>query len=188
MADEDPRWRGWLAAAQAGDGQAYAALLRAVLPWLRARARSRWPGTNAADIEDIVQETLLALHQNRHLFDPARPAAPFLYGILKLRGAEIRRRRQRHAVRETELDEAALGLATPAAQEAATSARQLGEALAALPARDRHVLDMVKLQELPLAEASARSGLSVPVLKTATFRAIARLRKLMGGEDRHGNG
>jgi len=182
MADEDPRWRDWLAAAQAGDATAYATLLRAVLPWLRGRARSRWPGAGAADIEDIVQETLLALHQNRHLYDPSRPAAPFLYGILKLRGAEVRRRRQRHAGREAELDDAALAVSTPATQEHATGARQLGEALAALPARDREILELVKMQDLPLAEASARSGLSVPVLKTATFRAIARLRKLMGAD------
>jgi RNA polymerase sigma-70 factor (ECF subfamily) len=185
MADEDPRWRAWLGAAQAGDNTAYAALLRAILPWLRGRARSRWPGSGAAEIEDIVQEALLALHQNRHLYDPSRPAAPFLYGILKLRGAEVRRRRQRHAGREAGLDEAALTVPSPAEQESATGARQLGEAMAALPARDRHVLELVKMQELPLAEASARSGLSVPVLKTATFRALARLRKLMGADHGH---
>jgi hypothetical protein len=89
MAEEDANWRDWLAAAQQGDRRAYAALLSAALPWLRSHARARWPRSSPADIEDIVQETLLALHRSLDLYEPSRPVAPFLFGILKLRGADV---------------------------------------------------------------------------------------------------
>lgn len=45
----------------AGLPSGYAALLTAALPWLRSRARVRWPRSSPADIDDIVPETLLAL-------------------------------------------------------------------------------------------------------------------------------
>ena len=40
-----------------------------------------------------------------------------------------------------------------------------------------------KLEDLPLAEASARSGMSVGALKVATHRAVKALRKRLGAED-----
>lgn len=72
MAEEDANWRVWLATAQQGDRRSYASLLSAALPWLRSRARVRWPRSNAADIEDILQETLLALDRSPHLYKPPR--------------------------------------------------------------------------------------------------------------------
>lgn len=86
MTPEDPCWREWMRAAQQGDRVRYAVLLTAVIPPLRRAARSRWPQAGAAEIEDAVQETLLALHTSRHLYDPSRPFMPFLFGIMRFRG------------------------------------------------------------------------------------------------------
>lgn len=187
MAEEDPNWRIWMAAAQAGDQRAYAALLAAALPWLRRRARGRWPASSAADIEDMVQETLLALHQSRHLYDPASPLQPFLFGILKLRGAEIRRRRHRHAGRETALEDMPAdtgALMTQGTQEQDVEQAGLRKALASLGARDRQVLGLLKIRQLSLKEAMAETGMSVAALKVASFRAVQRLKQaLKGGTD-----
>lgn len=183
---ENVSWGEWLAAAQRGDRRAYGALLAAALPWLRGRARRRWPGSAAAEIEDIVQETLLALHLNLHLYDPARPAEPFIYGIMKLRGAEVRRRQARHGAREAGLDGLEVtepALATNAEQEREMDIRAARAALDRLPARDRDLLKLLKLRETTLRDASAATGMSVPALKVATFRAMRRLRRAMGIED-----
>ncbi len=187
MAEEDSNWRIWMAAAQAGDQRAYAALLTEALPWLRRRARARWPGSSTADIEDMVQETLLALHQSRHLYDPARPVQPFLFGILKLRGAEIRRRRQRHAGHETALEDMPAdtsALMTHGTQEHDAEQAGLQKALASLGERDRHVLGLLKIRQLSLKEATTETGMSVAALKVASFRAVQRLKQaLKGGAD-----
>ncbi len=187
MAEEDSNWRIWMAAAQAGDQRAYAALLTEALPWLRRRARTRWPGSSAADIEDMVQETLLALHQSRHLYDPARPVQPFLFGILKLRGAEIRRRRHRHAGHETALEDMPAdtgALMTHGTQEHDAEQAGLQRALASLGERDRQVLGLLKIRQLSLKEATVETGMSVAALKVASFRAVQRLKQaLKGGAD-----
>jgi RNA polymerase sigma-70 factor (ECF subfamily) len=58
----------------------------------------------------------------------------------------------------------------------------LQDALRALPAGQRRAIELLKLQELSLKEAAARSGTSVGALKVATHRAIAALRKALTGD------
>jgi RNA polymerase sigma-70 factor (ECF subfamily) len=178
----DPAWSEWLAAAQAGDRRAYGALLRAAVPVLRARARARWPAAAAADVEDIVQETLIALHRALPLYDPARPALPFLFGILKFRGAEVLRRRHRHASRETAIDEADVtlaGFATNAHQERDADQAAMRSALSLLSPRDREILEMLKLRQMSIREVAGVTGMSVAAVKVASFRAVRRLRVAM---------
>ncbi len=186
VAEDQTEWVTWLIAAQQGDRRAYAALLTAAVPWLRRRARGRWPQMSGADIEDIVQETLFALHRSLDLYQPPRPVAPFLFGIMKLRGADVRRQRVRHAMREANLDDLPVtspAMATNAIQEAALDHAAMREAMATLSQRDREILDMMKMREMSLQEASAHSGLSIATLKVGTFRAIKRLRRAMGVDD-----
>jgi RNA polymerase sigma-70 factor (ECF subfamily) len=178
----DAEWSGLLAAAQEGDRRAYGALLRAAVPVLRARARARWHAASAADIEDIVQETLLALHRALALYDPARPAAPFLFGILKLRGAEVLRSRLRHARRERPIEEADVTsdrFAVNPEQETYADRTAVRTALARLAPRDREILEMLKLRQMSLREVAGATGMSVTAVKVASFRAVRRLRAAM---------
>lgn len=179
-------WTRWLTAAQAGDRRTYETLLRDTLPWLRGMARNRFPWADEAEREDIVQDTLLALHRNLHLYDPTRPAEPFLLGILKLRGADRHRSRARRYIRETPLDDLPVTsseLATKETQEVSLDVERVSSAVSSLSPRDREILEMLKLREMTLAETSAAMGVTVGALKVATFRAIRRLRQKMGVTD-----
>jgi DNA-directed RNA polymerase specialized sigma24 family protein len=53
-------------------------------------------------------------------------------------------------------------------------------AMTRLPAGQRQAVEMMKLRELSLKEASAQSGTSVAALKVAVHRGMAALRKAMG--------
>jgi RNA polymerase sigma-70 factor (ECF subfamily) len=184
MAAEDPRWRDWMLAAQQGDRASYAALLKAMTPLLRRAARARWPRADAATLEDAVQETLLALHLSRHLYDPSRPFMPFLLGILRFRGADVMRRHRRMSGRESpidELPETSEALVTNTDHDEGLEADALRAALERLPEGQRRAIEMTKLHELSLEEASAKTGLSVTALKVATHRGIKALRKMMTG-------
>jgi RNA polymerase sigma-70 factor (ECF subfamily) len=55
----------------------------------------------------------------------------------------------------------------------------LRQALGVLPAGQREAIEMLKLQEMSLKEASAATGMSVGALKVATHRAMNALRKLL---------
>ena len=139
---------------------------------------------NRADAEDAVQETLLALHASRHLYDPSRPFMPFLLGIMRFRGADVMRRHRRTAARETPIDdlpETSAAFATNSTQEQALDAGALHAAVARLPAGQRQAIELTKLQEMSLEQASAASGTSVAALKVATHRGVRALRRLIEG-------
>ena len=181
--DTDGRWETWMLAAQAGDARAYDLLLRDCLPLLRAVARRRIRDTHEA--EDAVQDTLLTIHRMIATYDPTRPLRPWIVAIAERRSIDRLRRRGRGAGRETPIDDHAESLAAPAGEtgEDRIAGRQLRDAVADLPESQRTALRLAKLEDLPLAEAARRSGLSVGALKVATHRALKTLRRRLGGED-----
>lgn len=187
MAEDQPEsrddaWGRLMAAAQDGDRRAYDRLLRDCLPFLRAVVRRRL--RSDADVEDAVQDALLTIHQIRATYDPTRPIRPWLAAIAERRALDRARAVGRRGAREAELDDA-LSETLPGSMtnegEARLAARDVRAAVAELPAGQRQAIELLKLQELSLAEASARTGSSVTALKVATHRAIGALRRKLGG-------
>ena len=165
-------------AAQDGDRRAYGELLRALTPILRALARRHWTGARPQDIEDVVQETLLAIHQARHTFDPGRKFMPWAGTILRHRLSDVRRAGQRRGRREAPIMDD-LPAPEPTAEHAA-DVPMLSRAISRLPAGQRQAVELLKLKEMSLQEAAEQSGQSVGALKVAMHRALLRLRQLLG--------
>lgn len=180
----DGRWEEWIAASLAGDARAYDRLLREVLPLLLGIARRRI--ADRAEAEDAVQDTLLTIHRLRHTYDPGRPLRPWLAALCERRCVDRLRVRGRLAARQVPVDavgELAAPEGTEAAAERGVAHAELRDAVAALPRAQRLALTLAKLQDLPLAEASARSGMSVGALKVATHRAVRTLRRRFGVQE-----
>jgi RNA polymerase sigma-70 factor (ECF subfamily) len=173
------RWSSLMAAAQDGDQHAYQSLLREILPLLRGICRSRL--RDPSEAEDAVQDTLLTLHRVRATYDPARPFRPWLVAIAEHRALDRDRQRGRRAAREAPIEEAA-AIAAPAGEDAesAAAAAHLRRAIADLPPAQRTALSLTKIEDLPLADAAIRSGMSVGALKVATHRAVRTLRRRLG--------
>ena len=172
-------WAALMAAAQDGDQKAYAALLRAITPYLRALA---WrAGLEGDEIEDGVQDILLTIHAIRQSYDPRRPFAPWLLAVARHRLIDRLRRRGRLRFRETELTPAHETFAMDETNlpDESGEVRQLHKAIAGLPPGQRQAVELLRLQELTLKEAAARSGQSPSALKVALHRALRRLRTLM---------
>jgi RNA polymerase sigma-70 factor (ECF subfamily) len=167
--EQDRLWSGWMAAAQDGDQAAYARLLREITPFLRVLARRRCADPDRA--EDIVQDSLLALHRVRHTYDPRRPFTPWLAGRLRV------------AAHETVDERVYETFADPSANKE-SDARDAAQALAALvaelPPGQREALELVKVKEMSLVEASQQSGQSVGALKVSVHRALKALRLRAG--------
>lgn len=175
-------WSAWMAAAQAGDRAAYARLLHEILPFLRALAarQHRTPDR----IEDVVQDVLLTVHRVRHTYDPSRPFARWLAAIARRRSIDALRRRARIAGAEVADPRAYETFADPAANRettAAEAADALKSALEALPEGQREAVELLKLKELSLKEASRVSGKSIAALKVNAHRAVKALRAKLGG-------
>jgi len=180
---QELRWGMLMAATQGGDARAYNTLLREVTPRIRSLCRNRI--RDLAEVEDAVQDSLMTLHALRHTYDPTRPFGPWITTIATRRAIDRLRRHGRTAGRESNINDlpesaAAVAPVAEAQMDARIEAQTLRDAVAALPESQRTALRLAKLEDLPLAEASARSGMSVGALKVATHRAIHTLRRHFG--------
>lgn len=181
--DRAARWSGLMAAAQAGDRAAYERLLREIVPFIRVIASGHH--RTADRIDDVVQDVLLTIHRVRHTYDPSRPFEHWLATIAKRRSIDGLRRRIRTQANETADDEAYETFADPQANrstEVRDAADLLGGALADLTERQREAIDLLKLREMSLVEASKASGQSIAALKVNVHRAIKALRVKLKGE------
>jgi RNA polymerase sigma-70 factor (ECF subfamily) len=173
-------------AAQQGDSAAYSELLRAVTPSIRQIVQRRRGFAGREEVEDIVQDILLSLHQVRASYDSSRPFIPWLHAIVRNRLADGARRYSRTGRREVPIDESDVTFSEfPANQEIGepNDVETLRDAVRALPEGQRRAIELLKLRELSLREAASMTGSSESALKVATHRALNTLRKKLGADD-----
>jgi RNA polymerase sigma factor (sigma-70 family) len=172
-------------AAQSGDGQAYARLLREITPRLHAMIRRQRQFLPAEDIEDLVQDVLMSLHAVRATYDPSRPFMPWLAAITRNRLADGARRYVRQKAHEVNVEEYPVTFSeegTNKDSELYRDPEALKQAIEALPSGQREAMEMLKLREMSLKEAAVASGTSIGALKVSVHRAMAALRKALSKE------
>ena len=189
MAHHDAELATLMRAAQEGDSAAYGRLLSAVAPIIRRVVAGRWTGSEDAD--DVVQDVLLSLHQVRHTYDPDRPFLPWLKAIARNRLADVQRRQGRRARSELAVDVLPETFSEDETKEPIdrlADAEALSRTMADLPPRQRQAVELVRLKELSLKEASAASGMSIAALKVSMHRAMKTLRVKLTNDDDENRG
>jgi len=166
-----------------GDGRAYRALLgdlRLRLSAYLGRRLRRDPD----DVEDLVQDCLIALHTRRHTYDRNQPFTPWFHAIARYKLIDHYRRTGRRQF--VPIDDVQGALTIPDGSAASDARRDVEAALATLPEHTRALLRDVKINELSMAEAGERAGLSEGAAKVAVHRG---LRAMMGrfAEGRRGD-
>lgn len=177
---DEGSWGELLARAQQGDETAYRRFLSEAPGFLRAVVARTGVPTDA--IEDVVQETLITLHAIRHTYAPDRPIKPWMTAIARRRAVDWRRRRTGASTYEVPMPEFAdETFADPESNrdlDRNAARKTVRELVARLPPGQRRAVEMLKLEEMSLAEAAAATGQSTTALKVATHRAIASLKKM----------
>lgn len=164
-----------LRAALAGDEKAYAAFLSRAAALVRSFARRRLGG-KGIDPEDVVQDTLLALHVKRHTWRTDAAVTPWLYAIARYKLIDaLRRRGSRIAV---DLDEIA-ELAAPPEPERPTG-REIGRALAALAPGQRSVVSAISVEGRSIGETAKTLGMSETAVRVALHRGLAVIARKFG--------
>lgn len=171
-----PLW----AKARAGDEVAYRAALVLIADRLRAYYRARMGGL-PDDVEDMVQETLLAIHLKRGTHDPALPVSNWLHAVARYRLTDLYRRRGRRGPPPEPLEDADAAVVPGGADsaEAAMARRDLGRLLDLLPEAQRTAIDLVKVDGLSTEEAATRMGITVTALKVRVHRGLQRLMQVV---------
>ena len=162
-----------------GDAAAQAELLRALSGHLRVYFARRLGG-GAAEVEDLVQDTLVAIHFKRHTYDPGRPFGPWAYAVARYKLMDHFRRT---GVRAEAPLEAADSLFEASALDASAAALDVARLLASLSPRQRAILTDVKVTGLTVKEASDKAGVSLAAGKVIVHRAMKALARSVGRED-----
>jgi len=169
----EDRLRDLLVRGLGGDAASYHAFLSALSAHLRGFFRRRMSGL-PDDVEDLVQETLLAVHNQRHTYDPGQPLTAWVYAIAKYKLVDLLRRRASREQRNDPLDSELEVLAHNDA-EVAAARLDLNKLLRRLPDRQRLPIVFVKLQGMSVVEAARTTGMSESAVKVGVHRGLKAL-------------
>lgn len=158
--------------AQAGDGPAWREVLTVLNARLAPYFRHRLGADHAADADDLVQETLLAVHSRRMTYDASQPFTAWAYAIARYKLIDHWRRRRIR--RHVPLDDVAETLWVEGDHRGEVAA-DLGRLLGNLPGRQEQLVRDVKIEGLSLAEAGERLGMTEGAAKVSLHRALRAL-------------
>lgn len=167
-------WQGLMRKAQGGDAAAYRDLLLSLRPWLLAYIRRRLKG---GDDEDLVQMTLLSLHEKRHTYDPSAPFLPWIAAVARHKLIDYVRKTGRHV--HVELDE---DLGAEDGFQPDLARRDVDVLLARLPKDQARVIRLAKLDDLSVDEVARATGKTPSSVKVVVHRGLKKLQALVGGK------
>lgn len=162
-----------------GDADAHCALLRALVPLLHAFYGRRMGGAEA-DVEDLVQDTLIAIHARRASYDRARPFTAWFYAVARHQLADHFRRRKVHVP----LEDVEAILASEGFESAANARMDVDRLLGTLSPRQARAIRDTHLDGKSVAEAAAAAGVGESAVKVSVHRGIKALAARMRGSQR----
>ena len=161
-----------------GNAVAYQAFLQAMSAHLRAFFKRR-VASLPDDIEDLVQETLLALHNQRHTYHRDQPLTAWVHAIARYKLIDLfRARGGRESLHEPLEDDLQVFAASDL--DACDARRDLGRLLEQLPDNQRLPIVHMKLEGLSVIETAAATGMSESAVKVGVHRGLKALAALIG--------
>ena len=180
MGENEQRLRGLLVGGLGGDPVAYRAFLKDLSAHLRAFFRRRLASL-PDDIEDLVQESLLAVHNQRHTYDAEQPLTAWVHAIAKYKLVDLMRRRQSRDLLTDPFDDDN-DLFSSADAEAAEARRDVIKLLDQLPERQRLPIFYTKLQGLSVVETARITGMTASAVKIGVHRGLKALAASIRGD------
>jgi len=171
---EEVQWADWMRAANAGDSKAYRRLLEALTPFLRMVVRQGFTraGLGGSDVEDVVQETLLAIHLKRQTWDADQLFTPWVRAVVRNKLIDNLRRRGNRIDLPIE-DFADILPAEPASEE--ISQGEAERLLSVLGGRQREIVQAICVDGASIRETSAKFGISEGATRVALHRGLGAL-------------
>lgn len=178
MQAEEDRLRALLLLGLAGDAKAYQACLHGMGAHLRAFFKRRLASL-PSEVEDLVQETLLALHNQRHTYHREQPLTAWVHAIARYKLVDLFRARGRRDALNDPLDDD-LQIFASSDTDASDARRDLGRLLERLPDHQRLPIVHMKLEGLSVIETAQATGMSESAVKVGVHRGLKALAALIG--------
>lgn len=181
--EREAQWAQWMRQGMSGDEPAYRRLLQALAPHLRALTRRRMlrSGAGELEVEDVVQETLLAIHLKRHTWRVEDPIGPWIAAISRNKLIDVLRRRGRRV--EVSLDDVEEP-AAPAGNGGEEAGQDVTRLLERLDERQRRIVRLVSIEGHSARSAAETLGMTEGALRVALHRTLRALALLLRNEER----
>lgn len=172
----DAEWSKLMRAAMSGDKLAYHTLLEDLSRVLRKIVRRGLGGvgTSQNDVEDVVQDILLAIHMKRHTWDQSMSLGPWVMAITRNKMIDDLRRRRRRP--EVAMDPCLIDFEDDN-QQASTDAYDLARVLKKLPDRNQGIVRSISIEGHSAREVAARLGMTEVAVRVVLHRSIRTLTK-----------
>jgi len=177
--DTEKRLRALMIRGLDGNSDAHRELLDVLSGRLRGYFARRI-GASTHEVEDLVQETLLAVHLKRDSYDRALPFMPWAYAVARYKLIDHLRRRRSQV--HVPIEDADALFADDDPQEGVLGT-DLNRLLERLPARQRSLLEDVKLLGLSIEEAAEKRGMTGVSARVTLHRTLKRLRRAWHNEN-----
>ncbi|MEM9422079.1 MAG: sigma-70 family RNA polymerase sigma factor, partial [Pseudomonadota bacterium] len=125
-------------------------------------------------VDDAIQETLLAVHRKRHTYDPSRPFPPWFVAIARFKWLD--KLREAYKAEEVELDD---NHGLESHEEQVVSRIVLERVLGHLPEAQAMVLKLAKIEGRSIEEIAQTTGQSASLVKVNIHRARKKLMKTL---------
>jgi RNA polymerase sigma-70 factor (ECF subfamily) len=176
MRASEAELRGLMISGLDGNAGDHAALLRMLVPLLRGFYRRRSGGDD--DIEDLVQETLIAVHTRRATYDRDRVFTAWLFAIARYKMIDHFRRHRRFQP----IDGLEDILVAEGFEDASSARMDLADLLETLPAKQARMIRATRLDGLSVAEAAEADGIGESDVKVSVHRGLKTLMaRIQGG-------
>ena len=177
MRADEAQLRAWMTSGLDGVAADHSRLLRALVPLLTAFYRRRLTGL--PDIEDLVQETLIAVHTRRATYDRTRPFTAWLFAIARYKLVDQFRRNRSHVP----IDGLEEILAVEGFEASSNAGMDIEVLLTGLPAKQAMAIRATRIDGASIAEAASASGLGQSDIKISIHRGLkAMSARIRGGE------
>lgn len=161
-------------AAIGGDEAAYKRLLTDLSRALRATVRRGFSGINARpnEVEDVVQEVMLAIHLKRHTWDQSKPITPWIMAIARNKMIDDLRRKGRRT--EVSID-GMLDTLESGGHEDAIYAYDVGRVLTSLNGRNREIVQAITIDGHSALDVANKFGMTEVAVRVALHRSLKAL-------------
>ncbi|MBV1686778.1 sigma-70 family RNA polymerase sigma factor [Novosphingobium sp. G106] len=169
MQPGEDQLKSWMTEGLGGNAASHAILLRALVPLLRAFYRRRVADGDV--IEDLVQETLIAVHTRRMTYDPERPFTAWLFAVARYKMIDhFRRTRQTCSIEDAEDM-----LFSEGFEDAVSASIDIERLLATLPEKQAKAIRQTRIAGQSTAEAASLTDISESDVKVSVHRGLKAL-------------
>jgi RNA polymerase sigma-70 factor (ECF subfamily) len=165
------KWAQLMERSQQGDREAFRSLVNEIGPVIANLLRRRI--ADSSEIEDVCQETLMAIYESLHTYQPSRPPEPWVFAIARHVAAKHFHGYWSRARWQELTDE----IPDRIGGDTGSLMFNVLQALGSLQRPQREVFWMTKIDGLSLIEPSELSGATAGSLKVRVHRAYEYLRK-----------